>query len=55
MSPCHFMLHHVTPTGWNEWTDLLAEAARTQLRDQWEENTGEPGEHALQQAVCFMR
>ena len=52
MSPCHFMLHHVTPTGWNEWTDLLAEAARTQLRDQWEENTGE---HALQQAVCFVR
>eukprot|EP00435_Cladocopium_sp_Y103_P035985 s851_g9.t1 len=34
--------------GWNEWTDLLAEAARTQLRDQWEENTGE---HALQQVI----
>lgn len=41
---------HLNP-GWNEWTDLLAEAARTQLRDQWEENTGEPGEHALQQVI----
>ena len=34
--------------GWDQWTDLLEQASLTQLRDQWEENTGEAN---LQQVI----